>query len=89
MTQETAYGFSAITGETMKAITVAGMDEALLRTSAESATISILQYLDEPIDYEDAITLLDKGETDPYTEVDYMLNATNDDGDTLIDMLKS
>lgn len=89
MTQETAYGFSAITGETMKAITVAEMDEALLRTSAESASISMLQYLDEPIDYKDAITLLDKGETDPYTEVYYMLNATNADGDTLIDMLKS
>ena len=88
MSQDAAYEFSALTGETMETVTVAGMDEALLHTGAESATLSMLQYLEKPIDFVGPLTLVDKGDTYPFTEVFYMLNATNVDAEALMQIIR-
>ena len=88
MSDEAEYAFSAVTGENLEVVTIAGMDEALLHTSAESTTLSMLQYFNDPIDYVDPLTLEDNDDTDPFTEAYYMFNATNVDAEGLMQMLQ-
>ena len=89
MGQESAYGFSATNGETVKAAEVAGMTEALAQWDADSATLNMLQKLETPINYQDVFMLMgDDEENDPYTEVYYMLSASGVDGDGLMQMVR-
>ncbi len=88
LSPEAAYGFSAADGETMKAVEVAGMDEALLQTYESGATLFMLQYLAEPISYEDRVTLAGFDETGPFTEVYYLFNARGVDAESQLQMLR-
>ena len=89
MSQESAYGFSAMSGESVESVTVAGMDEALLHKSAARAALSMLQYLDQPISYVDVFTTHEEGsESEPFTEIYYYFAAANVDGEGLRSMLQ-
>ena len=89
MSQESAYGFSAMSGESVESITIAGMDEALLHKSAARTALSMLQYLDQPVSYVDIFTTHDdESESDPFTEIYYYFDATNVDGEGLMQMVR-
>ena len=88
MSDEAEYAFSAVAGESLEAVTITGMDKALLHASADSATLSMLQYFNDPIDYVDTLTLVDNDDTGPFTEAYYMFNATNVDAQGLMQMLQ-
>ena len=89
MSQESAYDFSAMSGESVESITIAGMDEALLHKSAARTALSMLQYLDQPISYVDIFTTHDdESESDPFTEIYYYFDVTNVDGEGLMQMVR-
>lgn len=88
LSEESAYGFSSLNGENVEAVSAAGMDEALLQWDADSATLSMLQYLDEPVFFEEVFMLTGDGDADPFTEVYYHCSATGVDGEGLMQMVQ-